>query len=117
MATPNPLESVQREGAELDYLRQAFDGIEANLRAAADIAERVMGGAVPPASSPQIAMVDMGSPDTAVIESGGHFKAIHLDENGNCLYVQENPPAVCRPCTLAESTTCHAVANLMALQA
>jgi hypothetical protein len=114
MATPQPQQPVQLEGADLDYLRQAFDGIEANLSAAAEIAERAMGEEAPPASSLQIAIVGMGSPDRSVADERGS-KVIHLDPNGNCKFVTVDPPGYTRPCTAAESTTCLTVANLITL--
>ena len=113
MAYPEPLESVQIDDTNLANLQRAFDDIEANLRSAATVAARDLDDDALAGSRLRIALVDVGAPNSVMENSGGHFKAIYSDENGNCLYVQENPPGISRPCTFEESTTCHAVAKTL----
>lgn len=38
-------------------------------------------------------------PEEAAGPPSPGFKATYYDEDGHCLYVMENPPGICRPCT------------------
>jgi hypothetical protein len=48
----------------------------------------------------RVAMTAVVAPrDEEASDAAPSFKATYYDEEGHCLYVWEDPPGVCRPCT------------------
>ncbi len=108
MATEQPVEPVQLEGDDLREARQASASIEASLRTLSTIAQRALRR-----DTADYDQATSGFAHEFVIFAPGSSKQIHSNPPDGPCYVMIDPPGITRECTIAESTTCHAVDEVL----
>lgn len=108
MSTDQPVEPVQLEGDDLSEARRASAQIEENLRTLSGIAQRVLRR-----STTGYDRDASGFTNEFVIFAPGSSKQIHSNPPDGPCYVMIDPPGITRECNLEESTTCHAVDEVL----
>jgi hypothetical protein len=109
MATDRSVEPKQLEGDDLEEARRASARIEESLRTLSAIAHRNLGNAGE--SYPSSAT--SGFKNEFLIFATGSSKQIHSNPPDGPCYVMVDPPGITRECSIEESTTCHAVDELL----
>ena len=107
MATEKPIEPVQLEEDDLRNVRSAAAQMEESLRTMSAVAQRVLGREPPGAYESQEKRNEF------IIFAPGSSMQIHSNPPDGWCYVMIDPPGITRPCTIAESTTCHEVEEVL----
>jgi hypothetical protein len=112
MEPEKPKEPVQLGEEDLRNARKASAQIEESLRVLSAIAQRSLGRDTEAYTSQQ-KQKESGFKNEFVIFSPGSSKQIHSNPPDGPCYVMIDPPGITRECDLSESTTCHAVDDMV----
>ena len=107
MSTEQPRER-QLDEDDLRDARSAIAQVEENLRALSAIAQRTLGR-----DTRGYAQEESGFKNEFFIFAPGSSKQIHSNPPDGPCYVMVDPPGITRECTIEESTTCHAVDDVL----